>query len=207
MRKATKSTAAWLGVMAGFAGLEHGYFEIVQGNTRPAGLSFPSMGPPCLPVETWNACEPAMSVVPNLLITGVLAILLSLAMIVWSAFFIQRKQGGFGLILLCLALLLFGGGFFPPLIGTIGGIIGTKINRPLPDKSETHVERLAARLWPWLLAILIGWLLGQFVVGYFFNDWLKSVMGYISLLIIVLPPILGYSAYAYDLIHQPQEQD
>ena len=45
MRKATKTVAMWFGIVAGIAGLEHGYFEILQGNTRPASLAFfPSMG-------------------------------------------------------------------------------------------------------------------------------------------------------------------
>ena len=41
MGKAIKTDAAWLGVVAGIAGLEHGYFEFIQGNTPPPGLAFP----------------------------------------------------------------------------------------------------------------------------------------------------------------------
>ena len=33
MRKATRTIAAWFGITAGIAGLEHGYFEILQGKT------------------------------------------------------------------------------------------------------------------------------------------------------------------------------
>jgi hypothetical protein len=55
MRKATRIVAASLGVAAGIAGLEHGYFEILQGNTRPEGLMIVSMGSPCVPEEIW--CE------------------------------------------------------------------------------------------------------------------------------------------------------
>jgi hypothetical protein len=32
MRNATKSVATWFGITAGIAGLEHGYFETLQGN-------------------------------------------------------------------------------------------------------------------------------------------------------------------------------
>ena len=79
MRKATKTVAMWLGIAAGLAGLEHGYFEILQGNTRPPSLAFPSMGPPCDPAVAWSACEPAMSILPSFLLTGVLALLRPLA--------------------------------------------------------------------------------------------------------------------------------
>jgi hypothetical protein len=44
MRKATKTVATWFGVTAGLAALEHGYFEILQGNVRPSGVMFPSWG-------------------------------------------------------------------------------------------------------------------------------------------------------------------
>ena len=34
MRRATKIIAASFGLFAGFGGLEHGFFEILQGNAR-----------------------------------------------------------------------------------------------------------------------------------------------------------------------------
>jgi hypothetical protein len=199
MRKATKTVAAWFGVAAGLAGLEHGYFEILQGNTRPASLAFPSMGPPCDPEIAWNACEPAMSILPNFLITGILAVLVSLAMVVWSVGFIQRSRGGLVLILLSITLLLFGGGFFPPLIGIIGGAAGTKINKSLAGKPR-GITRWAAKLWPWPLVILMAWLLGQFVVGYVFNDFLAGIMGFGLLLILSMLPLSVYAAYARDTV-------
>ena len=198
MRKATRITASSLGILAGLAGLEHGYFEFLQGNARPASLMFASMGPPCVPEKVWNACEPAMTVVPDFMIAGVLTVILSLLIIVWSAAFVPRKHGGSVLIGLSVALLLVGGGFFPPLIGNIGGAAGTRIKKPLGQKPAGSLERLAAKLWPWPLVILMVWLLGQFPVGTLFNDFLKSIMGFVLLLILVMLPLSVYSAYAYD---------
>jgi hypothetical protein len=43
MREATKTVATWLGIAAGLAGLEHRYFEILQGNARPEGLVIASI--------------------------------------------------------------------------------------------------------------------------------------------------------------------
>src|SRR5512139_3013445 len=147
MRKATRVVAASFGIVAGIAGLEHGYFEILRGDTKPASLAFPSMGPPCVPEEIWNACEPAMSILPNFLITGILSVILGLLITVWSAAFVQRKHGGPILILLSVALLLFGGGFFPPLIGIVGGAAGMKINKPIEQKQAHGSRRTAAKLW------------------------------------------------------------
>jgi hypothetical protein len=198
MRKATRAVATWLGVAAGIAGLEHGYYEILQSNNRPDGIMIVSMGPPCVPEEIWNGCEPAMTIIPNYLVTGILAVIIGLGVIIWSAGFVQRKRGGLVLILLSVALLLFGGGLFPPLIGLIGGAAGTKINKPIA-RNPGGITRLAAKLWPWSLALLITWLLGQFLVGYFFNAFLISIMGWGLLLILILLPLSVYSAYAHDV--------
>ncbi|MBN1312949.1 MAG: hypothetical protein JXB30_16160 [Anaerolineae bacterium] len=204
MRKATRAVASWLGAVAGIAGLEHGYFEILQGNTRPDGLMIVSMGPPCVPEEAWNACEPAMTVLPSFLISGILSLIIGLLIMVWSAGFVQRKHGGLVLILLSVALLLFGGGLFPPLIGIIGGAAGTQINKPLTG-GPGSVTRFAARLWPWPLVVLMVWLLGQFPVGTFFNDFLKSVMYFGLLLILTMLPLSVYTGYAHDAAGQPGE--
>jgi hypothetical protein len=200
MRKATKLVATWLGIVAGIAGLEHGYFEFIQGNTPTPGLAFPSWGPPCVPEEIWHACEPAMSILPNFLITGILAMLLSLALIVWVGWFLQRRHGGWVQMALSVLLLLFGGGFFPPIIAFIGGLAGTQINRPLSGK-PARLTRLAARLWPWALVIFVVWTLGQFPVGYFFNEFLQSIMMISMLVILTTLPLAAYSAYAHDATH------
>jgi hypothetical protein len=198
MRKSTRTTASWLGVAAGIAGLEHGYFEILQGNSKPAGLMIASIGPPCAPEEIWNACEPALTILPNFLITGFLAVILGLMILAWSAVFMKRKNAGTILILLSVALLLFGGGLFPPLIGIVGGAAGTKINEPFIGKQPGGILHLGVRLWPWLLVILLVWLFGQFPVGYFFNDFLKSIMGFGLLLILTMLPFSVYAGYAHD---------
>lgn len=200
MRRATKTVATAFGILAGLAGLEHGVFELLQGAARPAGLMFPSMGPPCVPEEAWNACEPALTILPSLLVTGLLAVTLSLALLVWSIFFVERKRGGLVLIILSILLLLFGGGIFPPLIGLVGGAAATRIHRPLPEKLPGRLARTAAVLWPWPLVILIAWLINQFVVGYFFNDFLQRNMLLGLLLILTLLPLSVYSAYARDVM-------
>lgn len=199
MRRATRVVAEALGILAGLAGLEHGISEVLQGNAQPAGLVFPSMGPPCYPAQVWNACEPAVSVVPNFLIAGSLTVLLSLALMVWSAGFIQRPRSGAVLIFLSIALLAFGGGVFPPLLGLASGVAGTQIPQPLTG-TPSAMTRMAAKLWPWPLVILIAWLLGQFPFGYFFNDLLKSIIGWGLLLILVLLPLSIYTAYARDAL-------
>jgi hypothetical protein len=197
MRRATRVVASLLGVVAGIAGIGHGYFETLQGNVRPDSLMISSIGPPCEPEKVWNACEPAMTVIPSFLVTGILAIIIGLAVLIWAAAFVQRKNGGVVLILLSIALLLFGGGFFPPLIGIIAGVAGAKINAPLAGQPGS-VLRFFAKMWPWPLVIFLVWVFGQLIVGYFFNEFMQK-NGYLSLLLIVgLLPLSVFTGYAYD---------
>lgn len=202
MRNATRVVASWFGVVAGIAGIEHGYFEILQGNVRPDSLMIASMGPPCEAEKVWNACEPAMTVIPNFLVTGILALIIGIIVLIWAAAFVQRKKGGLVLILLSILMLLFGGGIFPPLIGIVGGVAGTKINAPLarqPMHLSGSLLRFLAKLWPWPLVIFLVWIFGQWIVGYFFNEFLQKNM-YLSLLLIVgLLPLSVFTGYAYDI--------
>ena len=199
MRNATKTVSKWFGITAGIAGIEHGYFELLQGNTRPDSLMIFSIGSPCVPEEVWNACEPAMTIIPNFLVTGILAVIISLLILIWSVAFVQRKYGGLILILLSVVLLLFGGGFFPPLIGIIGGVAGTKINQPVTGKQPKKITRFTAKLWPWPLVIFLVWVFGQLLVGYFFNEFLQNIMVFGVLLILVMLPLSVYTAYAHDV--------
>jgi hypothetical protein len=202
MRKATRITATVLGLTAGVAGIEHGIFEILQGNARPEGLMINSIGPPCVPAQSWNQCEPAMTVLPNLLITGILAVIFGLLVGVWSAFFVQRRRGGLVLILLCVPLLLFGGGLFPPLIGLIAGALGTRIHKPLnPDGSRLSggLLRFLAALWPWALALYVLWVLGQWLIGHYWNDWLLANGYLIIIMVLGSLALSAISCYANDL--------
>jgi len=205
MRKATRIVAASLGVFAGIGGPEHGYFEILQGHVRPDSLMIAAMGPPCEPDKVWNLCEPAMTVVPSFLVTGILATLLGIITMIWAAVFVHRKNGGLVLILLSVALLLGGGGLFPPLIGIVGGVVATRINAPLnrqPERRFGRVSRFFARLWPWPLVAFFAWLFGQFVVGYFFNEFLLKSGFLVPLLILGLMILAIASGFAHDAQRQ-----
>ena len=201
MRKATRIIAASFGIFAGFGGLEHGYFEMLQGNVRPESIMIASMGAPCVPQEIWNACEPAMTIIPNFLVTGILAMALGLVTMVWAAAFVQRPHGGTILALLSFGLLLFGGGIFPPVIGIIGGVIGTRINTPL-KKHPDPVWRMLAKLWPWTLVVFFVWLFGQFVIGYFFNEFLMENAVLIPVLILGLLVVSILAGYGHDIQEQ-----
>ena len=129
MTNATRVTVTTFGTLAGLAGIEHGIGEVLQGNVAPNGvmiLSWPE-------AEAFDLLsgEPAMTIVPNLLVSGILAILVSLVFLMWATMFVQRKNGGLILILLSGIMLLVGGGLGPPIFGLIVGAVATRINAPL----------------------------------------------------------------------------
>ena len=125
MVSATRAAASIIGVAAGLVGIYHGYNETLQGNSAPSGIMINAIGPPC----QGSACFPAMTVIPNFLVSGVIVIILALIIIAWAAAFVQRKNGGLVLILLSILLLFVGGGFLPPAMGIIAGAVGTRIRR------------------------------------------------------------------------------
>jgi hypothetical protein len=172
MSSAMSRTVATFGTLAGLAGVEHGVGELLQGNVAPGGIVIRSW--PGSELFRILGGEPAMTLVPNLLASGILAILVSLCFLVWAARFVQRRHGGLVLILLSLILLLVGGGFGPPLFGLILGLAATRINAPLAwwrARLPNRAGHILSSLWPWLLtAALIAWLLvlpGSILLDYF----------------------------------------
>lgn len=198
MRNATRLIAASFGFVAGFGGLEHGYFEILQRNARPESIMIASMGAPCVPEEIWNACEPAMTIIPNFLVTGILAMVFGLVTIVWAVAFVKRQHGGTILALLSFGLLLFGGGIFPPAIGIVGAVVGTRINIPL-KKRPGPIWRMLAKMWPWTLVAFFAWLFGQFLIGYLSNEFLMENAVLIPILILGLIAVSILAGYAHDV--------
>jgi len=211
MRNATKVTVSTFGTLAGLAGIEHGIGETLQGDIVPSGIMFPSW--PGSAFFRIVGGEPAMSVVPNLLVTGILAILFSLVFLVWATLFVQRRNGGLVLILLSVVMLLVGGGIFPPVIGIIIGALGTRINTPLSwwrAHLSVGLRHFFGRVWPWsFVACLIAWLLlfpGINILGYFFgvnNPNLTVILIFFALGSLLLTIFTGF---AYDTQRQTDLQ-
>lgn len=148
--RASRTVIATFGAIVSFAGIEHGVGEILQGAVAPSGLV----------IESWPdtaafeilAGEPALTVIPNLLVAGIASILVALLLGAWSVAFVGRLHGGLVLIGLSVLLLLVGGGMAPPLMGVILGVAATRIGASLA-RPPSGVARTLAPLWPWGLGI------------------------------------------------------
>ncbi len=206
---AVRVTAAVFGVYAGLLGIEHGYFETLQGNVAPTALKIMAVSGPGLPFPFGH--EPAMTIVPNFLVTGILAILVGLSIIVWSVMFVHKKHGAAILTLLSILLLLVGGGFGPITLLITACIGAGRINKPLTwwrKNLPAGLRRLLATLWPWSLAAALGWVPIEVLLGQIFhlkNDHsqtltnLNFLFSYPLLAFIILALITG-------LAHKAQRQ-
>lgn len=172
--KASRVAATTFGVLAGLGGLWHGIGEVRQGNIATGSIYINSWAEG--PIATNMGGEPGMTIVPNFLVTGLLCIAVSLAVIVWAAAMVQRKRGGIILIGLSIGMMLVGGGFGPPLIGILAGVSGTRVNSPLSlwRTRTAKTQRFMAKVWP--LAFVVGaasgilLVIGSVILVYFFGD-------------------------------------
>jgi hypothetical protein len=170
---AARGTALIFGILAGLGGLTHGIGEVLQGNVKPEEIIINSWTQG--PIATNMGGEPGMTIVPNLLVTGILTILVSLAVVICAAF-VRNKKGGRILLTLSVIMLLVGGGFGPPIIGVLAGVAGTGIGRPSTwwrERRSVKVRRFVGTLWPWIfgLAVMNGVFLviGSVILVYFLD--------------------------------------
>jgi hypothetical protein len=141
---ATRVIVTTIGVIFGVAGFNHGFFEFLQGNTPTGGMFIPAIGEA---QRFWPlGTEDAFTLVPNFMITGILAMLVGVTIIIWSLRFIQEPYGPTGFLVLFILLFLVGGGvgqiaFFLP-----AWAFATRMNKPLTWWRKV----LPRRTWPFL---------------------------------------------------------
>ena len=151
---ALRTVASVFGVLAGIGGITHGIGEVLQGNVAPDGLFFDSWVEG--PIATGMGGDPAISLVPNLLVTGILTLVVSVVVIVWAVAFVGRPRGGLVLVLLSVVLLLVGGGVGSPVVGFLAGLAGIGSGRSLAGfqaRLPGRVRAVLGRLWPWAFAV------------------------------------------------------
>jgi len=206
MKSATRIVVSTMGAIAGLAGIEHGVGEILQGNVAPESIVIESW--PDAEAYRILAGEPAMTLIPNLLVTGILAVLVSLLFALWAVVFIERKHGGLILILISILLLLVGGGFGPPLLGIILGSAATKIGRPLTGwrtRVSVKARSFLAALWPYALAACALGFLSMFpglvIVGSFVSLENSDIMLFLPPFCFATLFLAILTALAYDSLH------
>ncbi len=154
IHKTTKTIASWLGALIGIGGINHGIFEMLQGSTPTPGLLIQAIGPM---QRYWlYGTEEAFTIVPNFLVTGILAVLVGAAVIIWSLCCMHRQHAATVFILLCILLFLVGGGIGQVVFFTLIWLGATRIHGSLNWWKKALPEKIRpglARVWPVTLGI------------------------------------------------------
>jgi hypothetical protein len=150
----TRMVASALGVCVGVSGLDHGFFEALQGNMATPGLIVQAIGSA---QRMWiHGTEEAFTLVPNFLVTGILAMVVGVLTIVWSIGFIDRPNGSRVLLLLGGLMFLVGGGIGMLVFLLFGWAVARRIHRPLTwwrSVLPTGAGRALSMTWPGLVAV------------------------------------------------------
>jgi hypothetical protein len=167
---AIKTIVATLGVIFGISGIGHGFFEALQGNVATNGYFINAIGEANKMWLLGN--EPAFTLIPNFMATGIASIMTGIIIIVWSVFFMHKKHAATIFLLLFVLLFLVGGGIAQVVFFVIGWAMATSIHKPLylwrkalPFRIRKHL----AKLWLPLLtvsALLILYTLQVAIFGF-----------------------------------------
>jgi hypothetical protein len=211
MNRATRINVAALGVIFAISGMTHGFFEILQGSVPTDGLFIFAIGEA---QKMWpHGDEAAFTLIPNFLLTGLAAMTVGLALIVWSLAFVQRKNGPAVLLLLFILLLLVGGGVAQVLFFPFLWLVSTRIRQPLAWWRRVlppRVQEQLAGLWPASLVLSTGLLAFAlviattgFVPGVRDPDTALAVMLVCLGLEVIAFPLTFVSGFAHDIVSPP----
>ena len=154
----TRIIASTIGVLLGLAGfINHGLFEILQGNTSTNGFMIEAIG---ASHRFWiYGTEGAFTLIPNFLVTGICVLLVSLAIIIWSLKFIQIKHGATVFLFLLILLTLVGGGIGHIVLFLPAWAYATRINKPLNWWGKIlPIKKVLGKMWmPMLIATSLSW--------------------------------------------------
>jgi hypothetical protein len=134
VRKLVTAIGIAIGAYGVYLGGMHGYYEVSNVETRPGGFIFDAISGNSLAHDFpgWPGW-PAMSIIPNLTVTGLLVFVICGLIIIWLLAFINHARWGQVLAVIAILLCLFGGGFKPPFLVIIAAIIGTSIRQRYPE--------------------------------------------------------------------------
>ena len=147
----TRVIATTVGVFFGFfSGVNHGLFELLQGNTPTNSLFINAIG------ETqrfWlEGTEPAFTLIPNFMITGIASIIVGLIIAIWSIWFLPSKHGRTVFLGLFILSFLVGGGIGQVAFFIPAWAFATRMDKPLTWWKKV----LPRRTWPILSKLWFG---------------------------------------------------
>lgn len=128
---ATRDVASTLGVLTGIGSIGHGLLECLQGYRPTPGPVIYALSPG----TSWSAWnqggEGAFTLIPNFLLTGLVATLVGVLIIFWSVRRLHKPGGPSLFLLLALASFLTGGGVAQVVLFALAWAVATCIRGSL----------------------------------------------------------------------------
>lgn len=129
INRSIKTIVSTIGIIFGIAGIGHGFFEALQGNNAIDSYIIEAIG---TNNRMWlYGNEPAFTIIPNFLFTGITAMITGILIIIWSAGFMHRKYASLTFLLLFITLFLVGGGIGQIVFFVIGWFMSLFVKKPL----------------------------------------------------------------------------
>jgi hypothetical protein len=153
---ATRTIASILGVLVGMASIEHGVLECLQGRRPIPGLIVNALGQGYSWTVWKQGGEGAITLLPNFLLSGIVATLLGMLMIVWALRFLSSRHSPIVFLTLGVTSFLFGGGVAQVVLFTLTWGVATRIHAPLAFWERLirgKLGRILAPVWPWTMAV------------------------------------------------------
>jgi hypothetical protein len=172
INRATNVLVTVLGAWLALTGSVHGVREIALGLNVPNNVLSADVG--------------ALTLLPTYMASGILTVILSVILLVWTVAFIQTKMGPAMFLGICILLVLAGGGIAQILVFIIAWALATRINKPL--KGWRHVlpvelRNSISRLWLLLFIIcmtLISVGVAIWLTGYVPGIHDKNMINYVT---------------------------
>ena len=210
---ATHSIACTLGVLVGIGSIDHGLLECLQGFRPTPGLIVNALGSGYRWTVWKHGGEGAFTLIHNFLVTGIIATLLGLLIIVWSLRFLGAPYGPAVFLLLGIASFLSGGGVAQIVLFTLAWAVITRIGaslefwrRLLPQATVP----MFSRLWPWTLGAATVLFIGAleiavfgYVPGVLEQTQIRHICWRILAITLVLYLISIGSGFAHDIGRYP----
>jgi hypothetical protein len=181
--RSTRILGSALGILVGIGSAEHGLLECMQGFHRTPGVLVNALGAG----HTWTTWkqggEGAFTLLPNFLITGIVAGTLGVAMIALSVRFLGRQRGPLMFLLLGSASFLTGGGVAQVVFIILTWGVASRIHTSLGFWQRLTSEKLrgtACALWPWTLTASIFLFLAALEIAVF--GYVPGIRGQTELL-------------------------
>ena len=153
---ATRVIATTIGVFFGlFSGVNHGVFEFLQGNKPTNGLVINAIGEAH---RFWiEGTEPAFTLIPNFMITGIVSMIVGLVIAIWSIWFLPTKHGRAIFLGLFILSFLVGGGIGQAFFFIPAWAFATRMDKPLTWWRKV----LSRNTWPvlsklWIVTLVLA---------------------------------------------------